>query len=75
MSQNAANPPIEKENPLGQSILLFAFSMILFLGGIYSLSYLTLSNTWPMAICLGLFGLAFWIPQTILGRSNTAGEN
>ncbi|MBB6403567.1 hypothetical protein [Arthrobacter sp. AZCC_0090] len=75
MSQNATSQPIEKENPLGQSILLFVFSMVLFLGAIYSLSFLTLSNPWPMAVCLGLFALAFWIPQTILGRSNSAGES
>jgi hypothetical protein len=74
MSQNVSTP-IEKENPLGQSILLFLFSMVLFLGAIYSLAFLTLENTWPMAICLGLFALAFWIPQTILGRSNSAGES
>lgn len=75
MSQNATSQPIEKENNLGQSILLFVFSMVLFLGAIYSLSFLTLSNPWPMAVCLGLFALAFWIPQTILGRSNSAGES
>ena len=74
MSQNASQP-IEKENNLGQSILIFLIMMVLFLGGIYSLSFLTLSNPWPMAVCLGLFALAFWIPQTILGRSNSAGES
>lgn len=74
MSQNASKP-IEKENNLGQSILIFAVMMVLFLGAMYSLSFLTLSNPWPMAVCLGLFGLAFWIPQTILGRSNSAGES
>lgn len=74
MSQNASQP-VEKENPLGQSILLFAIMIALFLGAIYSLSFLTRDNTWPMAICLVLFGLAFWIPQTILGRSNSAGES
>lgn len=74
MSQNASQP-IEKENPLGQSILLYVFSMALFLGAIYSLTFLTLENTWPMAVCLVLFGLAFWIPQTILGRSDSAGES
>lgn len=74
MSQNASKP-IEKENNLGQSILIFAVIMVLFLGGMYSLSFLTLSNPWPMAVCLGLFALAFWIPQTILGRSNSAGES
>ena len=49
--------------------------MVLFLGAIYSLSFLTLDNPWPMAVCLVLFALAFWIPQTLLGRSDSAGEN
>ena len=49
--------------------------MVLFLGAIYSLSFLTLENTWPMAVCLVLFAAAFWIPQTLLGRSDSAGEN
>jgi hypothetical protein len=48
--------------------------IILFLGAVYSLSFLTLDNPWPMAVCLGLFFLAYWIPQTILGRSDSAGE-
>lgn len=75
MSKNAVSAPIEKENNLGLTIVLFLFSMVLFLGAIYSLSFLTLNNAWPMAVCLGLFALAFWIPQTILGRSDSAGEN
>ena len=29
--------------------------MVLFLGAIYSLSFLTLENPWPMAVCLVLF--------------------
>ena len=37
-------------------------------------SFLTLGNPWPMAVCLVLFALAFWIPQTITGRSDSAGE-
>jgi hypothetical protein len=63
------------ENSLGSSIALFVPMMVLFLGAIYSLSFLTLENTWPMAVCLVLFALAFWIPQTLLGRSDSAGEN
>ncbi|MFF2244477.1 hypothetical protein ACFVTM_09895 [Arthrobacter sp. NPDC058130] len=63
------------ENSLGSSIALFVPMMVLFLGAIYSLSFLTLDNVWPMAVCLGLFALAFWIPQTLLGRSDSAGEN
>ena len=73
MSKNTA--PIEKENNLGTSIVLFLVIIVLFLGAIYSLSFLTLDNPWPMAVCLGLFALAFWIPQTILGRSDSAGEH
>ena len=75
MSKNATSAPIEKENNLGGSIVLFLIMIVLFLGAIYSLSFLTLDNPWPMAVCLGLFALAFWIPQTILGRSDSAGEN
>lgn len=75
MSRNATSAPIEKENNLGVSIALFVIMMVLFLGAIYSLSFLSLGNPWPMAVCLGLFALAFWIPQTILGRSDSAGES
>ena len=75
MSKNATSAPIEKENNLGVSIILFLIMIVLFLGAIYSLSFLTLDNPWPMAVCLGLFALAFWIPQTILGRSDSAGES
>ena len=64
----------QNENPLVGSIVLFVVMMALFLGAIYSLSFLTLGNPWPMAVCLGLFALAFWIPQTITGRSDSAGE-
>ncbi|MEV7660319.1 hypothetical protein [Paenarthrobacter sp. NPDC089316] len=75
MSKNATSAPIEKENNLGTSIVLFVVMIVLFLGAIYSLSFLSLENPWPMAVCLGLFALAFWIPQTILGRSDSAGES
>ncbi|MET3367131.1 MULTISPECIES: hypothetical protein [Paenarthrobacter] len=75
MSKNATSAPIEKENSLGTSIVLFLVMIVLFLGAIYSLSFLTLDNPWPMAVCLGLFALAFWIPQTIFGRSDSAGES
>jgi hypothetical protein len=65
----------QNENKLGTSILLFVVMIALFLGAVYSLSFLTLDNPWPMAVCLGLFALAFWIPQSILGRSDSAGEH
>ena len=74
MSSKTDTKTPQNENSLVTSIVLFAVMMALFLGSIYSLSFLTLENPWPMAVCLGLFALAFWIPQTILGRSDSAGE-
>jgi uncharacterized membrane protein YgdD (TMEM256/DUF423 family) len=65
----------QNENSLVTSIALFVVMIALFLGSVYSLSWLTLDNYWPMAVCLGLFFLAFWIPMTVLGRSDSAGEN
>jgi hypothetical protein len=63
----------ENENNLVTSIGLFVVMIALFLGAVYSLSFLTLDNPWPMAVCLGLFFLAYWIPQTVTGRSDSAG--
>lgn len=65
----------QNENSLGSSIMMFVLMMVLFVASLYSLSFLTLSNPWPMAVCLVLFALAFWIPQTITGRSDSAGES
>ncbi|WP_309108545.1 hypothetical protein [Arthrobacter sp.] len=65
----------QNENSLVGSVIVFVIMMALFLGSIYSLSFLTLGNPWPMAVCLGLFAASFWIPQTVLGRSDSAGEH
>jgi hypothetical protein len=65
----------QNENSLVTSVFLFVVMMALFLGAIYSLTFLTLDNPWPMAVWLGLFALAYWIPQTITGRSDSAGEH
>lgn len=75
MAKTTYSKPVENENSLASSIGLFLIMIALFLGAIYSLSFMTLDNPWPMAVCIGLFALAFWIPQTILGRSDTAGEH
>lgn len=74
MSSKSEIQTPQNENSLVTSIVLFVVMMALFLGSIYSLSFLSLENPWPMAVCLGLFALAFWIPQTVLGRSDSAGE-
>lgn len=74
MSKIISKTP-QSENSLASSIILFVLMMVLFLGALYSLSFLSLGNPWPMAACLLLFAGSFWIPQTILGRSDSAGEN
>ncbi|MCU1522005.1 MAG: hypothetical protein JWM01_1876 [Arthrobacter sp.] len=65
----------QTENSLGSTIVIFAVMLGLFLASVYSLSFLTLGNPWPMAVCLALFAASFWIPQSILGRSDSAGES
>lgn len=69
-----AHRELERENSLGSSIIIFVVAFALFLGSIYSFSFLTLSNVWPCALALGLLFLAFFIPMTFLGRSDSAGE-
>lgn len=54
-----------------QNVVGFALMFILFAASIYSLTFFERTNVWPFAVCLTLFFLAFWIPQTILGRSDT----
>jgi len=53
------------------NILTFAVMLACFLGSVYVLSFLSLDTVWPMAVCLVLFFLAFFIPQTFLGRSDS----
>lgn len=64
----------QRENNLGQSIILFIIFFALFIGGIFAFSFLSLTNVWPAAIAIGLCFLAFVIPMTWIGRSNSAGE-
>jgi hypothetical membrane protein len=53
------------------SAIAFIVMFIFFAAAIYSLTFFERTNVWPFAVCLTLFFLAFWIPQTILGRSDT----
>ncbi|MDP5227302.1 MULTISPECIES: hypothetical protein [Arthrobacter] len=66
--------PVVKENNTAQSLVLFIICFALFAGAVYSLSFLSLDNAWPAAVTLALFGLAFAIPQHVLGRSDTIAE-
>lgn len=62
------------ENSTVTNVLAFVIVMVLFLAGVFVLQYLTLDSVWPMAVSLILVFLAFWIPQTIMGRSDSVGE-
>lgn len=65
------HPTHSGEGFLVGNLLVFIVMLALFLGSIYSLTFMTLTNVWPCALSLVLFTLAFWVPQTILGRSDT----
>jgi hypothetical protein len=66
------------ENSRAQSIVLFVIFFALFLGGIFAMSFWSLESFAhafvPAGVGLGLCALSFWVPMTILGRSNSAGE-
>ncbi|ALV44594.1 hypothetical protein SAMN04489740_1975 [Arthrobacter alpinus] len=66
------------ENSRAQSIVLFVIFFALFLGGIFALSFLSLESFAhafvPAGAALLLCFLAYWVPMTIMGRSNSAGE-
>lgn len=64
-------PDSAYENSLIKNVLSFVIMMVLFLAGIFVLQYLTLDNIWPMGASLTLVFLAFWIPESIMGRSES----
>ncbi|MHA7175625.1 hypothetical protein ACX80D_03130 [Arthrobacter sp. Sr24] len=74
MSNNA----YRGENSLVQSVVLFVIFLALFLGGIFTFSYWSLESFAhafvPAIIGIGLCSLAFFVPMTIIGRSDTAGQ-
>ncbi|MDJ0356094.1 hypothetical protein [Paenarthrobacter sp. PH39-S1] len=66
-----SNRAQERENSLVQSVILFAIFFVLFLGGIFAMSFLSLENALPMAIALGLCFVALVIPLTWLNKSDS----
>lgn len=56
-----------------ENAITFIIIFAMFLTAIWVLSFADFTVIWPFAVCLGLAFLAFWIPQTILGRSDTGG--
>ncbi|WP_028281480.1 hypothetical protein [Arthrobacter sp. H5] len=68
------HPTHSGEGRLLENLVVFTIMMVLFLCSIGVLAFGTLTTVWPWAVCLVLFFLAYWIPQTILGRSDTGGR-
>ena len=64
-------PTHSGEGHLVNNLVTFAVMMVMFLGSIFALTFFDQHNVWAFAVCLTLFFLAFWVPQTILGRSDT----
>lgn len=73
-----ANAAYKSENSLVQTIVLFVIFFAMFLGGLFALSFWSLESFGhafiPGAIAMVLCTLAFLIPMTWIGRSNSAGE-
>lgn len=73
-----SNGSYRGENSLVQSIVLFAIFFVLFIGGIFALSFLSLESPAhafiPGGVSIGLVFLAFVIPLTWIGRSDSAGD-
>jgi hypothetical protein len=59
---------------LGENILVFAIMFVMFLIGMWAISFSDGNNVWPFAVCIVLAFLAFFIPQGILGRSDTGAD-
>ncbi|MDJ0314022.1 hypothetical protein [Arthrobacter sp. H35-D1] len=78
MSSNNSTSKYQGENSLVQSVVLFVIFFALFLGGIFAFSYWSLESFAhafvPAGLGIGLCALAIFVPVTIIGRSNSAGE-
>ena len=64
-------PTHSGEGHLVSNLVTFVIFLAIFLVGFYSLTWLSLDNIWPMAICLGLATLAYLVPL-LMGRSDSA---
>ena len=73
-----SNYKYRNDNNVGQSIAMFVIFLALFLGGIFAMSWWSLESFAhafiPGAVGIGLCFLAFVIPLTWIGRSDSAGE-
>ncbi|MHA7269365.1 hypothetical protein [Arthrobacter sp. HLT1-20] len=73
-----SNTRYRGENSTVQSVVLFVIFFALFLGGIFAFSFFSLESFahafLPAGLGIGLCFLSLVIPQTFLGRSDSAGE-
>ncbi|WP_077489765.1 hypothetical protein [Sinomonas mesophila] len=74
MSDDQNKRPLENDNNLAASAVVFVILMAIFLLGLYLVQFLTFTSWWPMAALIGLFVLAYFIPMAIMGASD-AGED
>ncbi|MFQ4150497.1 hypothetical protein AAGW05_17730 [Arthrobacter sp. LAPM80] len=73
-----SNSSYRGEHSTVQSVILFVIFLALFLGGIFSFSFWSLESFahafGPAIAGIGLCALAFFVPMTIIARSDSAGE-
>lgn len=73
-----SNSTYRSENSVVQSAVLFTIFIVLFLGGIFAFSFWSLESAAhayiPGGLGILLCSLAFFVPMTFIGRSDTAGE-
>lgn len=75
MADDAKNRPVDNENPLVGSIIIFVVLMALFIVGLVAVSWLDFTTVWPMAVLILCFAGAFFIPMTFIGRSDSGSEH
>lgn len=64
-------PTHSGEGHLVSNVITFVIFLAIFMVGLYSLTWLSLDNVWPMVICLALGTLAYFVPF-MMGRSDSA---
>ena len=75
MSDDLNKRPLENDNNLAASAVVFVILMAIFLLGLYLVQFLTLTTWWPMAALIGLFALAYFVPMAIMGASDSGDDH
>jgi hypothetical protein len=75
MSDDLNKRPLENDNNLAASAVVFVILMAIFLLGLYLVQFLTFTTWWPMAALIGLFALAYFVPMAIMGASDSGDDH